>query len=329
MDKYFSFNRKCLNLVGFSFLHQEIFVSGGVKRYLGLISGVLFILHNFSFAILNFKIAISIIPSPLVMSLICSQGAFKMFLFSLRQRRLWNLNMKISLLTSLISEKNLDKCIFDLKKNSRIVRSAWISTFCGNTLVNVIPFVLLVFHYFTDGIIYKKLQYSFSLPFDPYDGYFTFTFVYIYQILLSTCYATTLFSLDGFVMLTLGKLAILFKCLGEDLHEIIDEYDQKDEKKTIKRLNEKIDMHNRLIELTNEFLSLIQIAMLIYSISFFGHLCIIIYNAVIGEITLSFIVRRVIGFFQIVALLHHVCYFGEKLTENVSFEKICFDCKNL
>lgn len=316
MKKYSSFNSICLKFIGFSFLNQETFNSGGLKKSIGLIASVVFFIHSLLFTINNFEIAMDIAPSPLVLTFFCFQIAIKIIAILKHQKQMWLVNMEIRFLSSLISNKNMIKMKKDLKKNTKIIKFSWIFPIVGSALICIVPFLVLIFLYYTRRITYRKLPYSFSYPFNPYNGYFGI--FYIYEISISSLVALSMLAIDGFILSTLGKLAILFRNLGYDFKDIINEH-EFNESRTIAKLIEKIKMHNRLIKVTSKFLSFIDIALLANLISSIGIMFYVIYLTVVEEMTFKFFITKLIGFSQVFALIHQVCYFGEKLSENVSF----------
>jgi hypothetical protein len=314
MEKFSRFNNKCLSSVGLSFLYQQDYQKGNIVKYFGFISCILIVIHNLTFAITHLGINLNV-TSNLVMVCTCSSGAIKILMILLNQKKFWKLNKEINDLAKSLTEENKKKFKLEIKKLPLIINGIFINTVISTHLYNLTPLFSMIFTYLTKGEIHQKLLYSHSYPVDPYEGYFIY--FYIYETILSHFYTCTVIAVDGFYMLAIGKISILFKSLGEDLVDIINQYDGKKSNETIEKLNKKVEIHSQLLNLTQEFLSLFEVAMFIYVITFAVYLCCILFNAIMDENDIVLVLPKIMGIFQTGAYLFHFCYFGEKLEESV------------
>lgn len=315
MEHFSDFNNKCLASFGFSFLYRRDYHSGNFFRFISVISAVLVTIHSLCYAFSHFKIDKNT-ASSFVMGISAAQVICKLTVVLISQKGLWKVKMDINDLVLDISKKNQEKFSVEIKKYPCIIRMMFISTMVCTHIFNSIPIFTLIVTYFTKGIIYEKLLFVFCYPFDPYQGGF-FLLFYVYETFLSHFYTVAAVTVDGFILLTLGQIAILFKSLAEDFVDVIDEYEEKKPEETEKKLNEKIEMHNRLIDLTMNFLSLYEMAIFGYVVTFAISTCFILFNAMITS-EAHFILPSLFGILNTGAYLFHICYFGEKLMESVS-----------
>lgn len=304
-----------LKSIGLSFLNEKVYKSGSFMKYIGLISCILVLIQSTIFALVHLRIAIHV-TNALVFILTGFSALMIMITILKNERKFYELNKESNDLTSTITEKNENVFKIEVKKSKRFVESMIITTLISLHLFNIAPLITIIVTYFTKGTTHYKLQHSLYYPFDPYDGYFSI--VYIYEVILTHFFSCSVITIEGFMMFTIGKLAIMFKSLAIDFVEIINDYKKSNEKQTIEKLNEKIDLHNRLIKFTTEFLKLIEIAILSYCITTALHLCFMILNATESELTVSSAIKNFIGVFQTGFYFYYVCYFGEKIAESVS-----------
>jgi hypothetical protein len=90
---------------------------------------------------------------------------------------------------------------------------------------------------------------------------------------------------DGFILLLIGQVSILFKTVGETFRRTIDEFEASNRSITEKKLNQTIDQHNKIFELAQELIGIYELALLVTALLQTGTICFITYMVSVSSKT--------------------------------------------
>lgn len=242
-------------------------------------------------------------------------GCFKIYSVIAKQNEIAKLNLEIENFVDRISYKNRNLFSKDISRYRFLVNFVVLSTFVLIMIVYVIVPLMEVFVAFiTHTKAPRYFLNSYWFPFDPYEYYFL---VRIYNLTIVNITSHCILSCEGFIMLTFGQLSILFRCLAEDIVDVINEHDVKNNKLTEKRLTLKIQQHVRLLEITKTMTSYYEIALLAHTLCFAGSTCFILLKALVVD-TGSNVASSMATVVNMFMYFYYICYFGEKVVGGVS-----------
>lgn len=220
---------------------------------------------------------------------------------------------KISIRSQLMFSKESKK--FKLIGNSIFVL---VLIYCVIMYI-MIPLLQLTMSFITGVAIPKHFILFFWYPFDPYDY---FLLIRIYNVTILTLSSFLMVSMESYIMLTYGKLSVLFKSLAEDIIEIVNGYNEKDEKlssSTEKSLVAKIQQHVELVDATKKITETFELAYLLHMLCFAGSCGCTLLNFTMAK---HFDDRDSIDSVTVIAMafeyFFYICYFGEIVAEGVS-----------
>lgn len=268
MEKYFSFNKKALASFG---LHMEksdskfavfIHVISICIVLLTTFQSLMYLISSTSFEFEEAK--------ALTIGMYDLQGCFKIISVSLNLRNLGNIKKKLN---ELVNGMTKEQCLQhnEAFNRYRLITSAIATTnFIGIWIFNIIPAVILVYFYFVKGIVVKTFPLSIWYPFDKLDNYFI---AYVYDIFGAHILTVLPHVLDGFILLLIGQLVILFRCLGDNFVSAINEFKQSERKQSDKKMKSLIQSHGELLDLCEEFFHIYEIPLLANVLTQTGTIC--------------------------------------------------------
>lgn len=311
--EYSKFTENILSIIGFSSIKtQKNNKIDLVRQLVGVVDLFLVIIQSFMYTIVN-PLRDSNSANAFFMGISAIQGVCKVSALIFQHK-------KIRLIVSAIDEfairnmpeRKQEKTEKEMKKYLKIVKTILVSIVITNFIMNISPPSTYIISYFMEGLGHKTFAYSFWYPFDKNSYFFG---ICLYEFLVSLTFSFQVLFTDGFLMLTLGKLTVLFNNLGEEIVTVINEYDGKNILLTEDKLKDKIKDHNNLLELTGNFLKSYEIVMLVYVITYVISTCFVMFMALTVD---SQLLGSLSLMLNMGAYLFYVCYFGECITSSVS-----------
>lgn len=327
MEKYSNFNQKLLSSLGIS-SNQDI---RKFAKPLKIFTAIVIVVSTFQS--LMFLITVEtfdfLVASAFTIGLYDLQGCFKFFTVIMNIDKLSKIKATVDELMTKITKEQLVANFAELERFRKVTKSIVMTNITCAWTFNILPMATVAYFFFAKGFFIKIMPYAFWYPFNKTEHYFP---VYFYEISCAHTLVLVPLVMDGLVLLMLGQLLVLFKCLGEDLVTMIDEYDPLKSSETVSKINQAINTHNVLLDLSAELLTIYEIPLLVNVMSQTGTICfiafiisvringlwicvIIVYSQTQG---IDLVVPSLYGLFNSLAQIFMLCWFGEKLKDAVS-----------
>lgn len=269
-------------------------------------------IQSLMFVVTTRKLDMSM-ASAFVMVLSGIQTFYKVSNAIAQQQKIKKVKSEIEQLFQNLSHKSIEKFSSDIKNFPRLAKFTFIFVTSVTSFFDLVPLITLVIVYFSKGVLFKSLTYSLWYPFNinPLDYFIVF---YIYESVISIFLTIPPNITEGAIILSVGQLTILFNSLADEIAEIINAYDEKNEKKTEKELNNKIELHNRLLNLTTELMDIHEIPILFYVLTYASSNCFLLINALLN---MELFLPISIVVLNSAVYLFYLCYFGERIMDSV------------
>lgn len=283
MENYFSFNLKALTAVGVKLessngrLGKTLLWLTAVFILLTMTQNILTLasIDGFSFIVAN---AISIG--------LCSFTAMVKLLIVLRNRQcLTEIKKKLSwrLEEILKAEDEFVQVTKKLKVLSSIVNGLLVTTVCCSSIFNLLPGINFLVTFFTQDVPVEVLSFAFWYPFKKENHFLK---VYFYEIVCVHFCTFTAQALDGLLLLLLGQAIACFDSLAMRLHKSIEEAAKHPTLRIVK-INEIVDSHVELLELTQKLIEIFEVPMFANVVYQTGLICFTEFIITVGHFTLK------------------------------------------
>lgn len=216
-------------------------------------------LQSFLFFILdsNFDVTTAI---ALTIALYDIQGCVKYLTVLLNLRSLAVIKEKLENLMDMMTKGQVDANRGELNIFRKV--TTWILGTYTITMwiTSALPLILYAYFCIVEGVEKKSLPCAFWYPFDRFE-YFAFT--YPYEAVSGHILTVVSPAMDGLFLLMVGQFVVLFKCLGENFANIINDFKPSSRERNVEELVKAIDLHNHLQDLSAEFFAIFEIPLLI------------------------------------------------------------------
>lgn len=245
----------------------------------------------------------------------CAMAIVKILAVYSNQNELWVIKFELHRISIDMAVTKRPKFVRDFNNFRRFVNSIFLLTFVLSVFAYIIvPAIQIMLTLFTGAAFSKTLLNFYWFPFDINEY---FIIVRIYDLLISNMYVITLLTVEGLLMITLGQVAVLFKCLAEDIVELIDNHDETKPETTEEELVNKIDLHNKLLFLTKSITNIYEKAMLVHVMGFAFSTCLILLKVFVVD-TSEDVLTSCLVLFNMFVYFYYICFCGEKIMESVS-----------
>lgn len=243
------------------------------------------------------------------------QGFFKTTSVYSKYEEIKELKSQIVTVSEEITLKHRLMFAKDFERLRRIVHTMFYITFVSCIMFYIVaPLANTLIPFIKGEKVPKFFTFNHWFPFNPYDHYVS---VRIYNLTITMLTYNCTISVEGFIILTFGHLSVLFKCLAEDIVEVVNDYDEKKDKLAEKNLKKKISIHAKLIEIMKKMAEIYEFAFLAHTLGFVISFCFILLKAFVVD-SGSDVVASTISVFNMSLYFYYICYFGEKVVEGVS-----------
>lgn len=273
MENYFTFNKKVLASYGITF-------EGGDKKFGSLhkltVLTLLLVTTFQSFMFLVFAGEINIgSANATIISFHDLQGTVKFITVLASFKKLKKISENLSQLMGNLSpeEKKLHKKA--LERFSKVTKSILIFTITCCWLFNILPLIVFFYYFITKGTFSKATPLFLWYPFNNVETLVRFFSTSLYESISCHVLATVPVAMDGFVMLMIGQLIILFRCLGENFVKIVNDSKNSPRTVTVQNINHTIDLHNRLYDLSSALFEIYSVPLLLNVVTEASQICFI------------------------------------------------------
>lgn len=231
------------------------------------------------------------------------------------QDELWAMKIELDVMSLNMAFNQRTERIREFAACKRFVNSMFIITFVLSAQGYIIvPAIQLIVAFSTNIEFPKSFINQFWFPFDK-NHYFLL--VRVYELIISSMYSMTLLTIEGFVMMTLGQTAILLKCLGDDIAEVINNCDESRENEDWKMLTSKIQLHEKLLKMAYRITNVYDKAMLVHVMGFASSTCMLLLKIFVVDSNED-AATSILVLLNMSLYFYYICYFGEKIMESVS-----------
>lgn len=270
MENYFSFNRKVLATLGLNFGSGKIRFETPLK-FFTLTIVLLSSLQSTTFVIVNTGFSLQTV-SAFTIGLFDLQGLAKLLAGLRSRKRLKEVSESLNEMIKAITAEQLARRSKNLDFFRKLMKSIFMTNvFCVWT-VNAMPMIMLIYFFFTKGIFVKSWPFAFWYPFNKTENYFP---TYIYEITCGHILTAIPLIMDGLILLMVGQLLVLFDCVGDNFSRAIDEFKDSMKCQTLEKIKETIDMHSKVLDLSNELISIYEVPLLVNVLMATGTSCFI------------------------------------------------------
>lgn len=260
MENYHKFNRKILTSVGVNFKE-----SGEESKYeWPLQIFTLFVVfvttfQNFMYLAMseNFELMMA---AAVAVAMYDLQGCFKFLAIIWNLDKIKKIQKTLDELTKSLTKEQITENAAEFGRFRKITTFLVANNLFSCWIFNLMPMLVLIFFMFAKGIMVQHLPYAFWYPFNKTEHYFP---VYFYEVYTGHFLTAVPPLIDGLMMLMTGQLVVLFKCLGENLIGIINSYEASKKSATAQKFNEIIDLHNQLLDISEELFHVYEIPLLV------------------------------------------------------------------
>lgn len=284
MENYFSFNQKTLASLGVNFegqgrkFEKPLRMTVAVVILLSTIQSLLFLLTA---TVLDLQMA-----SAFTVGLYDFYGCFKFFAVTKNVDKLRGLKRRLEVMMKTLSEKQIKENFKFLNRCRKITKTIFVTTLSCIWIFNLLPLVTFIYLYLAKGFEYHRLPFSFWFPFNTTENFFP---AYFYEIACGHILTAVPLAIDGIVLLLIGQFTVLFKCHGENISNIINEFNAENREEIVAKLHRAIDLHNELLDMTSVLFGIYAIPLLVNILATTGTLCFIAFICSVRNQTLSFL----------------------------------------
>lgn len=278
MENYSALNRKALASLGINFEATEV----KYETQLKVLSAVLMICSTFQmlmYVITNSEFSVEMAIAFSV-GLYNFQGCCKFFAVLRNMEKLKKIKTTFEVLTK--KEQILEN--HDELERIRIVtKTILVMNLSSIWFNNILPMITLAYFLISCGTVVQKLPYAFWFPFTT--TIYNYFAIYLFEIICAHVLTVLPLSIDCFMILMIGRFIVLFKCLGENIASIVNEFEASKRSESVEKLNKAVDLHNQLLDLSAELFKIFEIPLLMNILAQIISICFVACIATVSKIS--------------------------------------------